>query len=309
MNLDFKIPSPLVEIFPPLFEEKGIRFFVKRDDLVHPDISGNKWRKLKFNLSKAKEMGCKKLLTFGGAFSNHLAAVAAAGSVFNFKTIGIVRGERVEPLNPTLSFCEENGMELFFVSRKDYREKAHEELAESHGIDLGGIYLIPEGGSNKLALPGVAEMVDEIKSQLGETPEYICSACGTGATMAGIISGQKEKGKTIGVSVLKGDFMEKEVRQFLNLADLGEVPNFELLNNYHHGGYAKFTPELIQFMNQFKSDFNIPLDPIYTGKLTFALFDLMERNYFQKGESVVMVHTGGLQGIVGFNKRYNNLIV
>lgn len=310
LHLNFQIPTPIIELHPPVFAERGVRFFVKRDDLVHPEISGNKWRKLKYNLLKVKELRGEKLLTFGGAFSNHLAAVAAAGQVFGFQTTGIVRGERVGPLNPTLSFCEKNEMALHFVSRRDFREKTNEELAASLKIDLTKTYLIPDGGSNELALPGVAEVVGEIENQLGEMPDYICSACGTGATLAGIVTGQKGRGKALGISVLKGDFMAKEVIRFLgNMTDFKNLSDsMEVRTSYHHGGYAKFTPELIQFINQFKSDFGIPIDPIYTGKLAFALFDLAEKDYFKKGETVVMVHTGGLQGVAGFNQRFGNLL-
>jgi 1-aminocyclopropane-1-carboxylate deaminase/D-cysteine desulfhydrase-like pyridoxal-dependent ACC family enzyme len=297
-------PSPL----QALPETHGIRLLVKRDDLLHPHISGNKWRKLKYNLLEAKRLGRKKLLTFGGAYSNHLAAVAAAGQEFGFSTLGIVRGERALPLNPTLSFVEKCGMELVYMSRANFSNKSHISFLEHLKIKAEDYYILPEGGSNCLALQGAAELVGEIENQLSFVPNYICTACGTGATLAGIVSGLRGRGAALGISVLKGDFLKNEVSNFLQ--SCGETPcgNWQISTDYHFGGYAKFTPELVGFINDFKQETGIPLDPIYTGKLFYAVFDLMKKGFFEKGATVVLVHTGGLQGVAGFNERFGNLI-
>lgn len=306
MNLN--LPTPLQEFSPPVFARQGIRFFVKRDDLLHPDLSGNKWRKLKHNLLKARELGCGKLLTFGGAYSNHLAAVAAVGSEFGFSTMGVVRGERVLPLNPTLKFVGLCGMEVFYVDRANFRKKSNISMAAELGIDPTGVFVIPEGGSNKLALPGVAELVAELVGQLGGLPTYIATACGTGATLAGVASGLQGRAAALGIPVLKGGFMENEVVRFLQENGEAHLRNWQVLDGHHFGGYAKFTPGLIDFINRFKADFGVPLDPIYTGKLAFALFDLAEKGFFKNGETVVMLHTGGLQGVAGFNEQFGGIL-
>ncbi len=300
--------SPVQEIRPAVFSQQGIRLLVKRDDLLHPDISGNKWRKLKYNLLEAKRLSHTKLLTFGGAYSNHLAATAAAGKAFNFSTLGIVRGEKVLPMNPTLKYAEMCGMELIHVSRTKFRNKNQNSIFEDLKINPNVYYILPEGGSNCLALKGVAELADELKMQLPNSPDYVCSACGTGATLAGLIVGIKEKGQVLGIPVLKGGFMEKEVNGFLEKCGMPYFKNWKVNDEYHFGGYAKFRPELIEFINDFKKKFSIPLDPIYTGKLMFALFDLAGKGFFEKGSTVVMLHTGGLQGIAGFNERFGGLL-
>ncbi len=304
-----KVPSSLMEIKPAVFIKNKLRLFVKRDDQLHPHISGNKWRKLKYNLLEASRLGQNKILTFGGAYSNHLAATAAAGKKFGFSTLGIVRGERVLPLNPTLQFVEDCGMELKFVNRTLYRSKSEPSFFQEININPAGFYILPEGGSNCLALQGAAELVDEITSQLGRMPDYICTACGTGATMAGIVKGMDDVGTALGFPILKGGFMQKEVTGFLINCTGKSYTNWQIKDNYHFGGYAKFQPELIEFMNVFKQEFGIPLDPIYTGKMAFGVFDLAEKGFFEKGATVVMVHTGGLQGVKGFNERFGAVLV
>ncbi len=300
--------SPLTAIKSPQFESRQLRVYVKRDDLLHPYISGNKWRKLKHNLLEASRLGATKLVTFGGAYSNHLAAVAAAGFESGISALGVVRGERTEPLNPTLKYAEECGMELMYVSRTNFRKKSNTSILEDLKINLEGCYVLPEGGTNCLALPGCAEIVEEIETQLVSMPDYICTACGTGGTLAGIVSGLKGQSTAIGISVLKGDFLKNDVANLL--ASCGEPArdNWQILTDYHFGGYAKFKPELIDFINDFQKTHGIPLDPIYTGKLFFAAFDLAEKGFFKKNSTVVLVHTGGLQGIAGFNERFGALI-
>ena len=300
-------PSPLQEIPSEVFSGSGLRLLVKRDDLLHPHISGNKWRKLKHNLSEAAARGCDKLVSFGGAYSNHLAAVAAAGREFGFSTMGVVRGEKTEPMNPTLQSVQANGMELWFVSRANFKQKNHiAMLPEKFNAD--GCFFIPEGGANCLALPGCREMVEETVAQLGAFPDYWLVACGTGTTLAGMLTGLPASSKALGISALKGDFLKKQVAELL--ATCGEsVPEIrDISEDYHFGGYAKFTPALIDFINGFNKKYGIPLDPVYTGKMMFAAFDLAEKGFFKKGSVIVAVHTGGLQGIAGFNRRFGNLI-
>lgn len=297
-------PSPLQEL-PNI---RNMRLFVKRDDLLHPDISGNKWRKLKYNLLEARRLGFNKLLTFGGAYSNHLAAVAAAGKEFGFSTLGVVRGERALPQNPTLTYVEGCGMELKYVDRANFRNKSHISLLESIKVNPDEYYILPEGGSNCLAVKGCAEMVGEIERQLGGLPGCICTACGTGATLAGIVSGLQGRGAALGVSVLKGDFLKIEVAGLLEKCGQAPFQNWQINGDYHFGGYAKFKPGLIDFINSFKQRTGIPLDPIYTGKLFYAVFDLVEKGFFEKSSTVVLVHTGGLQGIAGFNERFGDLL-
>ncbi|MGK0365607.1 MAG: 1-aminocyclopropane-1-carboxylate deaminase [Saprospiraceae bacterium] len=295
--------SPLQEI---PFPDGRIRLFIKRDDLLHPQISGNKWRKIKYNLHEMQRQDKKTLLTFGGAFSNHIAAAAAAGKVYGFQTIGIIRGEELDAANATLRFAEENGMHLKFISRTDYRRKGDGEFLEELKQEFGDFYMLPEGGTNCFALPGCAEIIEEIDAEI--LADYYCVACGTGGTIAGMISGLKQ-GEILGFSALKGDFLRGEVEELLSGcgADLKSIP-YSINTDYHFGGYAKFKPTLIEFMNDFKTQFGISLDPIYTGKMFFGIFDLVEKGYFEKGSTVVAVHTGGLQGIEGFRVRYGDIL-
>jgi 1-aminocyclopropane-1-carboxylate deaminase len=287
--LDFEsiinIPTPIVQLHEELFEKKQVQVYVKRDDLTHPFISGNKFRKLKFNLLEARSLGVNKLLTFGGAYSNHLAAFAFACKAFGFKGKVVVRGDELnESSSPTLSYAASQGVELDFVTRTAYRNK--EQLAEIYGE---GYFVIPEGGSNALALKGVGEVVDE----LGDF-DYLLTACGTGGTMAGLI--QNSNSQIIGVSALKGgDFLREDIS---NLLEKPFPDNATLFKDYHFGGYAKHTPELLNFIQQFESKHSILLEQVYTGKAFFAFYDLLNKGYFTPNSKVVLLHTGGLQGRV-----------
>jgi len=274
--------SPLQRI--PLSSGR-IRLFVKRDDLLHPQISGNKWRKMKYNLVEMQRQNKKTLLTFGGAFSNHIAATAAAGKVHDFQTIGIIRGEELNASNATLSFAEENGMELKFISRSDYRRKEEAVFLDNLQQEFGDFYKLPEGGTNCFALPGCAEIIEEIDEET--SADYYCVASGTGGTISGMISGLKQ-GEILGFSALKGDFLQREVATLLSDCSVNIAGKKYSINaDYHFGGYAKFKPDLIEFMNTFKSKFGIQLDPIYTGKMFFGIFDLMDKGYFAEGSTVV----------------------
>ena len=293
----------------PLLEEKKVEFFIKREDLIHPFVSGNKFRKLKYNLEEAKLQKNQTLLTFGGAFSNHIVATAVAGNLNGFKTIGVIRGdelgkdlEKTLDNNSTLREAHKNGMTFEFVSRESYRNKSEESFINQLKGKFEDFYLIPEGGTNELAIKGCEEILTEEDANF----DYICSAVGTGGTISGIINSTKKHQKVIGFPALKGDFLEAEIRQFV------KKENWSLQTNYHFGGYAKYEEELIRFINKFKKDTNILLDPIYTGKMIFGILDLIKKDKFKKGSKVLAIHTGGIQGIEGFNqklKRKNQQII
>ncbi len=275
---------------------KGVTLTIKREDEIHPYISGNKYRKLKYNLLAAKEQGLNTLLTFGGAYSNHIAATASAGLEFGFKTIGIIRGDELAGKvaeNPTLSFAQKCGMEFKFISREAYREKSSPEFITNLKNKFSDFYLLPEGGTNDLAIKGC----EEILTKKDKDFDYICTPVGTGGTIAGIINATSSIQKVLGFSSLKGDFLKKEI------AKRTSKNNWSLITDYHFGGYGKTSNELIAFINKFKEETNIPLDPVYTGKMLFGLVDLIQKDYFKKESEILAIHTGGLQGIDGMNKR------
>lgn len=277
-----------------VLENSKITLFIKRDDLLHPFISGNKYRKLKYNLMQAKAKNKDTLLTFGGAFSNHILAVAAAGKEFGFKTIGIIRGEELGGKisdNPTLSKAQEFGMVFDFVSREDYRLKAEAYFLENLIRKHGDFYLVPEGGTNELAVKGC----EEILTTDDDGFDFVCCAVGTGGTISGIINCSKSSQQVLGFPALKGDFLTEDIRKFAN------KNNWKLISDYHFGGYGKVTEELVVFMNAFYEKYQIPLDPVYTAKMVYGVFDLIENNYFPTGSKILMIHTGGLQGIAGMN--------
>ncbi|MDH5474923.1 MAG: pyridoxal-phosphate dependent enzyme [Cyclobacteriaceae bacterium] len=289
----------LQEINEDFFIEKEVRLFLKREDLLHDKVSGNKWRKLKYNLEAAKKEGHKTLLTFGGAYSNHIYATAAAAKEMGFSSIGIIRGERITPLNPTLSFAEEMGMKFHFVSRTMYREKSEPFFIDNLHNEFGNFYLIPEGGTNNLAIKGCTEIADEIDVPF----DYLCTSVGTGGTISGVIASLPST-KVIGFSALKGDFLNNEVKTFLKNYGCNHSENWNINTQYHFGGYAKVQPSLIDFINAFKLQQGIQLDPIYTGKMMYGIYDLIKQGYFKKGTTIVALHTGGLQGIEGIKERY-----
>ena len=298
------MPTPLQPILEDFLKDRNISLFIKREDLNHPTIQGNKFRKLKYNLAEAKTENQTTLLTFGGAFSNHIYATAAAGAAFDFKTIGIIRGERIEPLNDTLQFAEANGMELHFINRSDYKRKNQVDFIKNLKDKFGDFYLIPEGGSNELAVKGCTEIVDEIEMKY----DYLCSPIGTGGTITGLIKGTKNTSQILGFPALKGgDFLIDDINELLK-NEKAIYTNWELITDYHFGGYAKFKPELIEFINNFKTKHLIQLEPIYTGKMLFGIYDLIQKDYFPNHSTIIAIHTGGLRGIVGFNKRFGELI-
>ncbi|GEC77522.1 1-aminocyclopropane-1-carboxylate deaminase [Flavobacterium aquatile LMG 4008 = ATCC 11947] len=279
------------EIF---LKNTSVKLFIRREDLIHPFVSGNKFRKLKYNLLEAENQRKTTLLTFGGAFSNHIAATAFAGKQNGFKTIGIIRGDELASKineNPTLKFAQENGMVFEFVSRETYRLKESDDFIENLKNKFGDIYVIPEGGTNDLAVKGCEEILEEEDSYF----DFICSSIGTGGTISGVINSALPHQKVLGFPSLKGDFLQKDIRKF------AQKENWTLISDYHFGGYGKVSTELIAFINSFYQENDIPLDPIYTGKMVFGVIDLISQGYFPENSKILMIHTGGLQGIEGMN--------
>jgi len=273
----------------------NVEIYIKREDTIHSFVSGNKYRKLKYNLIEAKQLNKNTLLTFGGAYSNHIAAVASAGKEFGFKTIGIIRGEELTSKiesNPTLKFAQQNGMEFKFISREEYKLKTLESSIKKLEVEFDDFYLIPEGGTNSLAIKGCEEILTDVDFDY----DYICCSVGTGGTISGLINSSKLNQKIIGFPALKGDFLQEEISKFATKS------NWELVTDYNFGGYAKINEKLISFINQFKKENNIPLDPVYTGKMMYGIFDLVNKGHFPKGSKILAIHTGGLQGIEGMNK-------
>ena len=276
-------------------QKNGITVAIRREDLIHPFISGNKYRKLKYNLLQAKAENQTTLLTFGGAFSNHIAAVAFAGKEQNFKTIGIIRGDELRGKiqeNPTLKFAQENGMQFEFVSRSDYSDKENPDFIKQLREKFGNFCLIPEGGTNNLAIKGCEEILTKEDSQF----DYICCAVGTGGTISGLINSALPHQKVLGFPALKGDFLREEICKF------AKTDTWILITDYHFGGYGKIDLELINFINNFNQSNNIPLDPVYTSKMAFGVFDLIAKDYFLSNSKILLIHTGGLQGIQGMNQ-------
>lgn len=316
--------APVIKLFDPELDQHGVELFVYKLYLTHPTISGNKWFKLKYNLREAKQLRLNTILTFGGAYSNHIHATAAACKEYGLKSIGIIRGERNDPLNPTLTFAESCGMRLYFIDRESYRNKNTDAFIEKLKAEFGTFYLVPEGGSNLLGVKGCVEIMGTVKWSgdegrgTSEDFNYVCCACGTGATLAGITLSLKPHQKVIGFSALKnGVFLEEEVKMFiteynknihrffeprLSRGETKTIADFSIQTDYHFGGYAKVTPQLIKFASNFEKQHDIPLDYVYTAKMLFGLFDQIKKGYFKKGSKIIAIHTGGLQGNEGFQK-------
>lgn len=290
----FRLNQKLIIEFP-----HSISVSIKREDLIHPFVSGNKFRKLKYNLLQAKEENQETLLTFGGAFSNHIAAVAYAGKENGFKTIGIVRGDELRDKideNPTLVFAQNCGMQLEFISREEYRLKNESAFLENLKKQYGDFYLIPEGGTNDLAIKGCQEILTKEDSDF----DFVCCSVGTGGTISGIINSALPNQKILGFPALKGDFLKDEIRIFV------QNENWELITEYHFGGYGKVNQDLVTFINQFYVENKIPLDPIYTGKMVFGVIDKIQKGYFPAQSKILLIHTGGIQGIKGMNVKLKN---
>jgi len=269
---------------------------LKPDYLIHSTVSGNKYRKLKYNLQKAQSENYKGILTFGGAFSNHIAATAAAGQALNIPTVGVIRGEELASkieLNSTLKYAKSCGKHLEYVSRSDYKQKNDAAYLKLLLENFKNFYVIPEGGTNALAIKGC----QEILSQEDLSFDIICCAVGTGGTIAGLINSSLPTQKIIGFPALKGGFLNEDICKFATQS------NWELWEAYHFGGYAKVDSKLITFMNDFKTTYKIPLDPVYTAKMMYGIFDAIQTGKIPKNAKVLAIHTGGLQGIEGMNLR------
>lgn len=287
------IENQLVNIPLP----NGISLHIKREDKNHHFVSGNKLRKLKYNILQAQKEGKTQLLTFGGAYSNHIAATATAGQLMGLKTIGIIRGEELRSKideNPTLSFAQKCGMDFQFISRENYRLKHTDEflhqLKKNYGSDT---YIVPEGGTNEFAVKGCEEILTEQDSKF----DVICSAVGTGGTISGLINSSFAHQIVLGFPALKGEFLSDVIKQYTSKT------NWRLIHDYNFGGYAKVSHELISFLNNFNKKTGISLDPIYTGKMIFAIFALSNKNFFKPNTKILAIHTGGLQGIQGINQK------
>ena len=286
------VPSPIIKLHHDDFQKKQIEVFVKREDLIHEEIMGNKWRKLKYNLKEAERLKKKRLVTFGGAFSNHIAATAAAAKAFGFESRGIIRGDELnEQSNRTLRTAAKNGMALEFVSREKFRE-----WKMNYPHIRPDEYLLPEGGTNALALKGVAEIMDEIDIPF----DMLVTPVGTGGTLAGLLLGLKGKAEVWGFSALKGTFMHDVIRQLCEEHQIIHR-NFKLFTNYHFGGYGKMNKDLRDFMNNFQEEFDFFLDPVYTGKMFFGVWEHVRNNQIAPGSCLLILHTGGLQGIQEIN--------
>lgn len=295
--LAFDIYSPIEPLKLPLLDQKAIRVDIKRDDMIHPFISGNKWRKLKYILQAAQNAGKTHLVTFGGAWSNHLLATACAGAKFGFGTTGFVRGEPVS--NPVLSMCKIFGMDLKFVTRAAYTAKR--TLFEDHFGRDEHAFFIDEGGHSATGAQGCREIIKELDMAY----DHIFCACGTGTTLAGLHLEKTDSGlPTVlhGIPVLAGgDFLKKAVAE---LHPQKATDDIQWHTGYHCGGYAKTTPELKQFIQQFCANTGILIEPVYTGKLFHALFDLAANDYFQPDDKILVIHTGGITGLLGTHELF-----
>jgi 1-aminocyclopropane-1-carboxylate deaminase len=286
--------TSVIEFETPLSKESKVRLLVKREDLNHPFVSGNKWWKLKYNLEKAFKLGHDTLLTFGGAYSNHIFATAAAGKELGLKTIGIIRGEETLPMNQTLAFAKSCGMKLHYVSREAYRKKSDEEFIQQLHNLFGNFYLIPEGGTNDLAVKGCAEFAAQLNHEIDF--DYLCLPVGTGGTMAGMVVDCKPNTEVIGFPVLKGgEFLNEEIAKFFQNISGRVYGKWRMETSYHQGGYGKTTPALNDFIAQMKREYQLPLDFVYTAKMVMGVFDLISKERFEKGSTILLLHTGGLQ--------------
>jgi len=282
-------PSTLTQLFDPLLEQKQIELWIKRDDLIHPVISGNKWRKLKYILDHALAINADTIISMGGAYSNHLHALAYVGKELDLQTVAYIRGEQPKNFSLTLRDLESWGMELRFISRTEYRElrqyKNHDALPKIKPNE----YWLPEGGATELALKGVAEIVSEHDMDY----DFLCVPCGTGTTLAGLINVSSDECKVLGFSALKGGgFLADDIEPLLQ----ANKQNWSIELDYHFGGFAKSNNELLLFIEHFYNRHGIELEQVYTGKMFYGLFDLIKQDYFKKGQKIIAVHTGGLQG-------------
>jgi len=299
--IDSPIPfekAPLQRVRDSFLDDHQVNLYVQREDLIHPVISGNKWYKLKLNLKHAKERGFKTVLSFGGAYSNHIHALSAASGLFQLQSIGVIRGG-CDGGNPTLRDAKAHGMQLHFASREEYAKRCNKLYWQQLQDIFGGCHIIPEGGNNIQGVLGSREIMRSIQSH-GIAFDRVAVAAATGATLAGLIQAAPSHVKVLGVSTLKGeDTITSNVLGYLNDMATGPMAQWQVFGGYHCGGYARVNARLLDFMERFSAGTGIPLEPIYTGKLFYALYDMVLNRQIPAGANVVAVHTGGLQGLRG----------
>lgn len=295
-------PSPLQQLNHPLFEQRQIQVFIKRDDLIHPIISGNKWRKLKGNLAQATATKKKGIISFGGAYSNHIHALAYACKQQGLKAVGIIRGEPHYQNNYTLIWARYWGMQLEFVDRQTYRQRHEQDYLTTLQNRYPDHLIVPEGGTNKLALSGVGEVIEELNKQIKY--DTLMLPVGSGGTISGLIKADNNMHQIIGIAVLKqAEYLIDEMNALL---EHHSYSNWQLLTEFHRGGYAKFSANDCQRLTEFIAITGVPFEPVYSGKMVLALLDLVAQGYFPKHHKIVLIHTGGLQGLGGLIER--NLI-
>lgn len=303
-----QLPSAVTQIHHPLISEKQLSLYIKRDELIHPVIQGNKWRKLKYNISDAISNGHKTILSFGGAYSNHLHAMAALARVCKLKSIGIIRGEQPATLNPCLEDMQHWGMQLNFISRQQYRNKSCPDFLKHLKQQYNDAYIIPEGGNNSAGVAGSVELLDEIENSQ-QNYDFICCEVGSGTTFSALVSHNKFlQTQYLGFLVMKNPEMESEINnQISSLTPKNYAlnKNWKLITDYHFGGFAKSNIELNEFIKKFKLEHAIQLEPVYSGKMLYGILDMIKQDYFSPGQSILAIHGGGLQGLRGYPSLHN----
>jgi 1-aminocyclopropane-1-carboxylate deaminase len=279
----------------PELRDSGVSLYLRREDLLYPQLSGNKYRKLRYNLEEARKLGYRRLITFGGAYSNHIHATAAAGQIYGFETLGLIRGDELEgrPLNPTLEDARRGGMRLVFLSREDYARRGDPEFQACCLERFGPGYLLPEGGTNDLAVQGCAEILQPEDTRF----DLICCPVGTGGTLAGLLRGAALHQRVLGYPALKAEGLSAQLASWI------PGDRWALSDHSHGGGYGRITADLVAFINEFREQAGIALDPVYTGKMMHAILDDIRNGRIPPGSNVLAIHTGGLQGIRGMNRQ------
>jgi len=291
-------------IHSPIIDNAGISFRALRLDQCCPDLSGNKWFKLKYNLQEARHKGFSRILSFGGCYSNHLHALALAGKHQGVETIGVVRGEQTDPLNKTLKDAVAAGMQLHFVTRSDYRRRYDDDFLADLEQQFGPVYIVPEGGNNLLGAKGCSEILQPF---LEERFDTVAIPCGTGNTLAGVIASLPETTRALGIAVLKGEsFLKQDVKYLLEAMNAPDFQNWQIDFRFHGGGYAKYGRELARFVKTFSRDY-FAIEPVYSGKLFWGLFKMIEAGEFVRGTRLLAIHTGGMQGLRGMQEKIDQL--
>ena len=295
---NLNLPSPITEIKNSLLTKKNIQLYIKRDELIHPVIQGNKWRKLKYNITQSQQNGTLPLLSFGGAYSNHLHALAAIGKALNIQTIGIIRGHAPKRLTPCLQDMLDWGMQLQFISRLEYKQKKHQYFIQQLKQQLGEFYLIPEGGNNTAGKKGCAELLNELETHY----DTICCEVGSGTMLSALIEhNTKPDTHFLGFAVMKNPQLNQDIINNLSKAKKNSS-NWSINHDYHFGGFAKTSAELNQFIRDIKQQYKIQLEPVYSGKMLWGIYDLIKKNHFKSGSKILAIHGGGLQGLRGFSE-------